>query len=350
MRNPFAINFGILPIQYISRDMLIDEIVGEFNSEPAQNHCFMLTGVRGSGKTVTLTGIEKAVKEYDNWIVVALSAERDMLQSLVAKLYDTDKYFKNFLSASFNLSAFGIGVTVEDKVPVADIESALELILKEMQKNDKKLLVTVDEVCSTVYMKQLSSTFQIMIRQGYPIFMVMAGLYENIHALENEQTLTFLYRTPKYDMEPLNITLIKQRYKAVFEVDDDAAMQMAITTKGYPFAYQVLGKYIWEDEKHELTEEVLARFDVAMAQYAYDKIWSELSKQDRFYLSFFTDKATMDVSDLLRLSGKNKNEFSQYRKRLKDKGILDVNTRGVLTLRLPRFNNFIQNKIAEESF
>lgn len=50
-RNPFAINFGKLPQQYIGREIIIDEIVNELEADPAQNQCFMLTGMRGSGKT-----------------------------------------------------------------------------------------------------------------------------------------------------------------------------------------------------------------------------------------------------------------------------------------------------------
>lgn len=344
MKNPFAINFGIVPYQYIERQLVIEEIVEEMNAEVVQNSCFMLTGIRGSGKTVTMTAIENQLKDDNRWIIVDLSAERDMLQSLVAKLYDRDEFIRKFLQANINLSGFGIGVAVEKNPPVADIESALEIILKEIKRTKRRLLVSVDEVTNSLFTKQLISTFQIMIRQGLPIYLLMAGLYENIHNLENEDTLTFLYRAPKYEMEPLNITLVKMHYKKIFNISDDEAMELAVTTKGYPFAYQVLGKYIWESEEKKLTEDVLVKYDIALAQYVYDKIWSELSKTDRFYLSFMANRSSMDVSELLEKSKKQKNEFSQYRSRLKDKGIIDVSTRGVLRMRLPRFENYIQNK------
>ena len=54
-RNPFAINFGMVPKQYISRDILIDEITDELKSEFVQNPCFMLTGTRGSGRNDCLS-------------------------------------------------------------------------------------------------------------------------------------------------------------------------------------------------------------------------------------------------------------------------------------------------------
>jgi len=342
-RNPFAINFGKVPSQYISRDILIDEIIEELLSDEVQNQCFMLTGTRGSGKTVTMTAIEKKISEYDDWIIVRLNPTRDMLGGLVAKLYDSRDYLTTFIDKSINLSKFGIGINVESKSPVADIESALEILLKEIKRREKRLLVTVDEVSDTTFMQEFASSFQIMIREELPIYLIMAGLFENIRDLENEKNLTFLYRTPKYEMEPLNLTLISERYRKILNVEQEDAMDMAIMTKGYPFAYQVLGKYLWEDEKHKMNETVLAKVDEALNHYVYGKIWSELSKKDQWFMTFIVQKESMTTAELLEISKQKKNEFSQYRARLRDKGLINVSTHGVISYRLPRFDMFVKN-------
>ena len=215
-RNPFALNFGKVPSQYISRELIIDEIVQEMLDEDTQNNCFMLTGTRGSGKTVTMTEIEQKVLEADDWIVIRLNAERNMLESLVGKLYDSNEFLTKFVDANLNLSKFGIGLNISSKSPVADIESALEIMLKEIQRKKKRILVSVDEVSNTASMREFASSFQILIREEFPIFLLMAGLYENISDLKNEKNLTFLYRTPQYEMEPLNLTLIADRYSNLF--------------------------------------------------------------------------------------------------------------------------------------
>lgn len=343
-KNPFAINFGKLPSQYISRDILIDEITDELLSEDAQNSCFMLTGTRGTGKTVTMTAIEKQMAEHDEWIIVRLNPTRDMLGSLVAKLYDSKDYLTKFIDTNINLSKFGIGINLSAKSPVADIESALEIILKEIKHQKKRLLVTVDEVSNTASMQEFASSFQIMIREDLPIYLIMAGLYENIRNLENEKNLTFLYRTPKYEMEPLNLTLISQRYMQILHVPQEAAMDMAILTKGYPFAYQALGKYLWEDETHELNTSVLIKFDEALRHYVYEKIWSELSPKDKWFMTFIVQKDSMSTAELLDMSKQKKNEFSQYRARLRDKGLINVSTHGMISYKLPRFDVFISNE------
>ena len=126
--NPFSISFGKKPYQYIERELINDEIMNELNAEIIQNQCFMLSGVRGSGKTVTMTHIENELRDKKNWSVIGLNAERNMLESLVAKLYDTKKLKKGFWDGTINLSAFGIGVAVKNIPPVADIESALEIM------------------------------------------------------------------------------------------------------------------------------------------------------------------------------------------------------------------------------
>lgn len=346
-RNPFVLNFGKVPSQYISRELIIDEITQEMFDEDAQNNCFMLTGTRGSGKTVTMTAIEKRVLESEDWIVIRLNVERNMLESLVGKLYDSREFMTKFVDANLNLSKFGIGLNLASKSPVADIESALEIMLREIKKKKKKLLVSVDEVSNTASMREFASSFQIMIREDLPIFLLMAGLYENISNLKNEKNLTFLYRTPQYEMEPLNLTLIASRYSKLFGIKREAAMDMAIITKGYPFAYQAMGKYVWEEANHEVTDMVLAKFDEALSHYVYKKMWSELSEKDRWFMSFIVKKDVMPVSELLELTKQKKNEFSQYRERLRDKGLIDVSGRGIIKLRLPRFDVFVKNEYSK---
>ncbi len=343
-RNPFAINFGKIPSLYISRDLLIDEIIQELTADEPQIQCFMLTGTRGSGKTVTMTAIEKTLADYDEWIIVRLNPARDMLEGLVGKLYDSKEYISNFVNTNLNLSKFGIGIGLEKNPPVADIESALEIILKEIKRRNKRLLITVDEVSNTGYMKQFASSFQIMIRQDFPVFLLMAGLYENISELENEKDLTFLYRTPKYEMEPLNLTLIAEKYRSLWNLSSDEAMEIAISTKGYPFAYQVFGKYLWEEKTHKLTPSTLAKIDEALSHYVYAKIWSELSAKDRWFMSFIVQKDTMATAEILELSAQKKNEFSQYRARLRDKGLINVSERGFVSCKLPRFDKFIKDQ------
>lgn len=66
MSNPFTLSFGKEPTEFISRLTKTNEIVEDFTSEDPVSQVYMITGVRGSGKTVMLTKIKKMISEYDD--------------------------------------------------------------------------------------------------------------------------------------------------------------------------------------------------------------------------------------------------------------------------------------------
>ena len=74
-----------------------------------------------------------------------LNPTRDLLQSLAAKIYSIPELHTLFINAKLDFSAFGLGVSIENAAPVTDIENALELMLKYIQKSEKRLLISVDE-------------------------------------------------------------------------------------------------------------------------------------------------------------------------------------------------------------
>ena len=240
MNNPFTLSFGKKPVQYISRITQTNEIIDNFNAELPSNQIYMITGVRGSGKTVMMTNISTELGQLSNWITVELNPTRDLLQSLAAKIYSIPDLHECFIKAKLDFSAFGLGVSIEHAPPVTDIEDVLMHMLSHIQKLGKRLLITIDEVTNSENIKIFTSSFQIFLREDYPIFLLMTGLYENIYELQNDKALTFLYRAPKLILEPLNYTAVRKSYADIFQIDLETAEKMTSLTKGYPFAYQVL--------------------------------------------------------------------------------------------------------------
>ena len=62
MNNPFTLSFGKKPVQYISRIAQTERIIGDFTAEESPNQIYMITGVRGSGKTVMMTNIASEIR------------------------------------------------------------------------------------------------------------------------------------------------------------------------------------------------------------------------------------------------------------------------------------------------
>lgn len=341
MNNPFTLSFGKKPLQYVSRISQTNTVIENFNAEEPSNQIYLITGVRGSGKTVMMANIANEMRKREEWIVVELNATRDLLQSLAAKLYSLPEMNAHFIQAKFDFSLLGLGVSLENAAPVSDIESAIELMLAEIHNRNRRLLITVDEVTNCEYVRVFASSFQIFLRQDYPIFLLMTGLYDNIYNLQNEDSLTFLYRAPKMILEPLNYTAVRKQYMDIFALDMEAAGEMTGLTKGYPFAFQVLGYLYWENRDTKTLEEILPEYDQYLEEYVYDKIWSELSGLDRRILAEMSISGETRVKMIREKLDMKSELFSVYRERLKRKGVLDTSKYGEVSFILPRFAEFV---------
>ena len=316
-----------------------------FNRETPSNQIYMITGVRGSGKTVMMTSIANELRGTDEWIVVELNPTRDLLQSLAAKLYSLPEMYAHFVQAKLDFSILGLGVSLENATPITDIENAIELMLAELQKKKKRILITIDEITNCEYVRVFVSAFQIFLRQDYPLFLLMTGLYENIYNLQNDKSLTFLYRAPKMVLEPLNYTAVRKRYMDIFQLEIEAADQMAGLTKGYPFAFQVLGYLYWENREKKSLEDILPEYDQYLEEYVYSKIWSETSPKDKEILSSIARSGETRIKNIREKNNMTSGQFSIYRERLKNKGILDTRTYGEISFALPRFAEFVLARI-----
>lgn len=343
--NPFTLAFGKKPLQYVSRIVQTDQIVEDYVADSVTNQIYMVTGVRGSGKTVMMTNIAGILSERNDWIVVELNATRDLLQSLASKLYAVPKLHECFLKARLDFSAFGLGVTIENAAPVTDVEDMVAKMLDQIRKQGMRLLITIDEVVYSEQMKVFVSAFQIFMRQDYPIFLLMTGLYENIYELQNDKSLTFLYRAPKIILEPLSLTAVCQHYMDIFRLDKESAGKMAALTRGYPFAFQVLGYLYWEHRDTKTVQEILPEYDQYLEEYVYSKIWSEMSDKDKEIMQQLAESGDIKVKDLREQLEMSSEQFSVYRERLKRKGVIDTRKYGKISMALPRFEEFIQMRM-----
>ena len=62
-------------------------------------------------------------------------------------------------------------------------------------------------------------------------------------------------------------------------------------------------------------------------------------------MSFIEKKDTISATELLELTKTSHNEWSEPRKRLIEKGILDGSERGVVKVKLPRFKEYVESRL-----
>jgi len=339
MENPFSLNFGKEPFSFIDRDENNIDIIESFKAQNSEFQVCMLTGVRGSGKTVSMTAIANSLRRDEPWIVVDLNLERDLLLTLAAELYKRNSLRALWDNARLSLGFPGVEVELNRQPVINDVAVSLGDALECLTKQGKKLLITIDEVANNKNLREFVSQFQIYMRKNYNVYLLMTGLYENIYDLQNEKTLTFLYRAPKLEMKPLSIPMIMLKYQELLGVNSEEALAMAKLTNGYPYAYQVLGYLCFK--KQTSYAGVLAEYDIFLQEYVYQKIWSELSELDKEFLLALAKSTRGKAGEIKRLLDMPTNKYSVYRDRLLKKGLIKSIAYGCLELILPRFDLFV---------
>lgn len=340
MSNPYTLVFGQPPLEMVERTAQAERIISEFCQQSPSNYINLVTGIRGSGKTVFITSIAEKIGKRDGWIVVNLNPQRDLLMSLAAKLDSNQTLHNLFYRAKINLQAFGFGVEMSGVPPIHDIEEALQRMLGSIKNHDKRVLITIDEVTNSKEMRIFASSFQIFMRERLPVFLLMTGLYKNIDRLRNADGMTFLERAPRTFLLPLNFNEMTRKYMETLAVREDEATRLAAMTKGYAFAFQTIGYFFWENpESRGKAAEDAKEY---LFEFAYWKIWSELSGVDKKVVKAVSEVPTGEISRIRELLSWSSNQFNPYRRRLLNAGVIISPENGRVELALPWFEEFVQ--------
>lgn len=338
-RNPFDITFGKEPYNIISRKGDLAPVYRSFSDEQPNSQVYILTGIRGSGKTVAMTTISEDYREMDKWVVVELNSEGDMLEQLAAKLIDEGHLKKLFLKGEFQFSFHGISFSLKGGETINNVSSLLKKEFEYLKKKNVRVLIAVDEAVSTPNMRYFIQEYQILLRYGFPIFLLMTGLYQDIYSLTKSKGNTFLLRAPKINLTPLNLLSIQGSYSKIFGLSLEQAAALAKFTKGYAFAYQLLGSILFEKGKKEIDDEIVEEFDETIYERAYSLIYSELSDIEKEVAG----KAAQGKENekILSETSFSPSQLSNVKRSLMKKGVLEE-SRGQFVFALPRFKEVIE--------
>ena len=344
--NPFSLDFGGTPYLMIPRYIETDKVVSAFSDEIPTTHIFMITGARGNGKTVLMSAVKETLMRDEEWLHIDLSPESEMMNVMAASLYQKckKKWAKWKVDLSIDLKVASIEASAETDNRYTSIYTDLDTMLEQVRDKKHKLLITVDEAVNTKTVREFTSFFQHCLREKYPVFLLMTGLYKNIRALQNDRSQTFLKRAPRIVLGPLSISRIAQNYEDVFEIDPKEAAKMAGYTLGYSYAFQILGYLVFEDKKQEVSDRVLREYKNILAECSYEKIWEELSANER-NVAMAAAKASdnVTVKELREALDMNSNEFSTYSDTLEKSGVFASNTaRGRIRFALPFIKEYIE--------
>ena len=343
--NPFSLMYGKRPKQTIERMNDMNTVIDAFTSDDPSKMTYLITGLRGTGKTVLLRELAEKFESMDDWLVIDINPQSNILQSFSDKLDFLFKKYKFPFDWTLTLNLTTLSVSLcKGKETIRNPELIAEKYVEKAASKNMKILITIDEVSKTNDFKLFVNFYQSMIGKNYPVFMIMTGIRSNIDQLISDSAMTFLSRSPKLEIGPLNNRDIVFEYRSIFNIDLDTATELALLTKGYAFAYQVLGYLFFEKKEKVIDEKLLALYDKYLADNGYNTFWKELTSAEKTFCIALAESETQEVEDVRKRSNMNISNFNNYRARLLRKEIIVAKSYGYLEFTLPRFKEFVENK------
>ena len=260
--NPFTRTPGVAGAAFIDTHQA-DEIIQSFESDLSSRYVFKIVGLRGSGKSVEYRNIINTMRQKKGWLVYTLSAAGNPITTLVANLskesFIDDRVHATSVSAGGNTEAnaffvkgsanFGITKTSERNTQYFSEEAELSEMIQKANDKGYKILVGIDDIAKTQEMiKFLSIWGAMLLDDRKHIYFVCTGLAKNIEDFAEEPNLTFFKRSDPVEIGPLNKYAIALMYRELLGVGENEAVTLSRFTCGYAYAYQVLGKYMWDSD------------------------------------------------------------------------------------------------------
>lgn len=355
--NPFNPSFGRIPELFLDRKPQIQYICQELNNRNSPYHTSLIYGVRGCGKTVFMTDLGNEMSKEKDWLVSTIPVTEHMISDLISVIYmrsplSIRKALDHMEGISF--SAFGLQVKYKDAKEHMSYQTLLYEVLNILKKKNKRLLILVDEVTNIPAMREFASLYQLLVRDGYEISLIMTGLPHQVSELQKNPVLTFLLRSARIEIDPIDLNTIRYSYETTFlkagkQLDPQTLLQMTKMTKGYAYAFQLLGYLIWNQTEgisvitDDVIRSVIPRYQLELFRNSYTKIFEDLSEKDREFLFAMAQLGNdfIKMQDINKKLHKSSGYTSVYRRRLLDAQIVRSRSYGTLTFNLPYFREYI---------
>lgn len=365
--NPFTPTFGTSPPLLVGRDEDLEDFkLGLRGGPGAPERATLLTGLRGTGKTVMLNAYEE-IAGMEGWLVISETATPKLMERIVEEhlprlLREHDPRATRSTITGVSAGGFGLERDVNDIHAEVrpGLRTQINALADLMDERGNGVLITVDEVHrkSLDDLRELAATIQHAFRERRPVAFVGAGLPSSVSDLLNEDVVTFLRRADRRHLrtvapddvaDGLQVPIVESGRQIT-----PPALAVAVEgTGGYPFLIQLVGLHTWRSAGQEaVIEEDHARRGVHQArrkigQLVHSAALSDLSDVDRSFLSAMApDDGRSKMADIAARLGVSPAYAGQYRLRLIAAEIIEPRGHGYVDFTLPGLRSYLREHAA----
>lgn len=363
--NPFKPTAGGNPPLLLGREKVARDFEkGIDNGVGAPGRIMLLTGARGTGKTVMVADLAARAKRR-KWDVISETASSGLCLRLLEELQPKRGPLERVVIKP-EVSVLGVGgslgeVELSKKTMPSSLRKALGYRLGALRKKGAGLLITIDEAQAADRddMVSIATAVQHLVSENAEIAVVFAGLPELVSDLLNDSVLTFLRRAKREVLSDVPIDAVASGYVETFGdagmvISPDLALRAAQRTYGYPYMVQLVGYNIWDQvvsREHTARATVTPDDVEAGMRVAADELnmavcepeVAGLSPKSLAYLEalaqFDGPASTAAVAERLGVTPQYANT---YRKRLLDACVLVEPRRGEVDFALPYLRDYVR--------
>lgn len=352
--DPFTRTPGVAGKAYIDNG-IAGEIIDSFCSPESEKYIYKITGLRGAGKSVEYSKVIRSLKEKKDWLVYPLSASGEAVTTLISKL-SMEKFIKSSrksttVKSATSVSGNALVVSGNESVSISrsymendhfySDEATLAQMIKTANRKKYKVLVGIDDIAKTPDTVKLVSMIGSMILEGLQVYLLVTGLSDNIEDFSSEKNLSFFKRADAREIRTLNKYDIAYMYEKLLGVDAAEARKIEAVTKGYAYAYQVLGSLYFGKKAGESLKDILPDFERILFKDSYELIWNSLTTGEKDVVRCIYKTKNGKAEEIKKLMD-HPPSYPVYRERLINKHLVNGDTRGYLKIDLPGFDKFIE--------
>ena len=355
----FQPTFGNRPEKYIGRDGVIEQFMAGLR-EPvgSRNRCTLFLGQRGMGKTALLLELSDRAQRA-GFVVARVTAHEGMPQAIIEQFQlNGSKFFndnkRKLTGVTAGALGFSFGLTFSEAAERQyGFRSKMSLLCDKLAEKGKGALILIDEVRTSVAMREVASAYQELVGDRKNVAIAMAGLPHAVSSVLNDSVLTFLNRAIKVELGTISTQLIRAYYEKAFRmvgitISDELLDRAALSTRGFPYLMQLIGYYViqYTPKGGTVTDEVMNKSEKAamkdMEDNVFKPILTPLSDNDRVFLQALARcGGTATTSKLQANLGKKGPAIQPYRKRMIEAGIIEAPRRGELVFAVPYLADFL---------